>query len=277
VQDLIHQLRDHPDLVEEETVEALGDLGDPAAIPELIKLLEAPRSVLRRAAARAIAQLPGAGEDRAAVDALIQAAENPSDPDLRRSALQALRNLEAPGIAATISHALTDKHPSVRIAAAEAAGELELKETADACRASLVLYDDEGCAEVAYALGVNGTLEDVPRILEVAKSCVSMTTRRRCFLGVARIYGVESQTYRALMSTGMERDQLMITLLTIGGKRSKHANQALQAHGNGDEVAAIKALSLGKDATILADFDLPELFVVAALVYSDRMSTRTGR
>ena len=277
VEDLIHQLRDHPDLVEEETVEALGDLGDPAAIPELIKLLEAPRSVLRRASARAIAQLPGAGEDRAAVDALIQAAENPSDPDLRRSALQALRNLEAPGIAATISHALTDKHPSVRIAAAEAAGELELKETADACRASLVLYDDEGCAEVAYALGVNGTLEDVPRILEVAKSCVSMTTRRRCLLGVARVYGVESQTYRALMSTGMERDQLMITLLTIGGKRSKHANQALEAHGNGDEVAAIQALSLGKDAAILTDFDLPELFVVAAVVYSERMTNRTGR
>jgi predicted MFS family arabinose efflux permease len=277
VQDLIHQLREHPDLVEEETVEALGDLGDPAAISELIKVLDAPRSVLRRAAARAIAQLPGAGEDRAAVDALIQAAENPSDPDLRRSALQALRNLEAPGIAATISHALTDKHPSVRIAAAEAAGELELKQTADACRASLVLYDDEGCAEVAYALGVNGTLEDVPRILEVAKSCVSMTTRRRCLLGVARVYGVESQTYRALMSTGMERDQLMITLLTIGGKRSKHANQALEAHGNGDEVNAIKALSLGKDAAILTDFDLPELFVVAAVVYSERMSNRTGR
>ena len=277
VQELIHQLREHPDLVEEETVEALGDLGDPAAIPELIRVLDAPRSVLRRAAARSIAQLPGAGEDRSAVDALIQAAENPSDPDLRRSALQALRNLEAPGIAATISHALTDKHPSVRIAAAEAAGELELKETADACRASLVLYDDEGCAEVAYALGVNGTFDDVPRILEVAKSCVSMTTRRRCLLGVARVYGVESQCYRALMSSGMERDQLMITLMTVSGKRSKHANQALEFHANGHESDAIKALSLGKDAAVLADFDLPELFVVAAVVYSERMSTRTGR
>ena len=40
---------------------------------------------------------------------------------------------------------------------------------------------------------------------------------------------------------------------------------------------AIKALSLGKDAAILADFDVPELFVVAAAVYSERMSARTGR
>jgi hypothetical protein len=104
-----------------------------------------------------------------------------------------------------------------------------------------------------------------------------MTTRRRCLLGVARIYGVESQTYRALMSSGMERDQLMITLLTVSGKRSKHANIALEAHANGHESMAIKALSLGKDAAILADFDVPELFVVAAAVYSERMSARTGR
>ncbi len=277
VEELIHQLREHPDLVEEETVEALGDLGDPSALSELIKVLDAPRSVLRRAAARSIAQIPGAAESRETVDALIHAAENPSDPDLRRSALQALRNLEAPGIEATVSHALVDKHPSVRIAAAEAAGELELKSTAEACRASLVLYDDEGCAEVAYALGVNGNLEDAPRILAVAKSCVSMTTRRRCLLGVARLFGVESQAYRAMMTAGMERDQLIMTLLTVGGKRSKHANAALEAHAEGNEAEAIKALSLGREAAILTEFEIPEVFLLACVIYSERMATRTGR
>ena len=68
-----------------------------------------------------------------------------------------------------------------------------------------------------------------------------------------------------------------MTLLTVSGKRSKHANQALEAHANGDDAGAINALSLGRDASVLTDFELPELFVVAAVVYSERMSNRTGR
>ena len=204
-------------------------------------------------------------------------AEDARDPDLRRSALQALRYLEAPNIADTVTHALQDRHPSVRIAAAEASAELELKETADACRASLILYDDEASAEVAYALGVNGNLDDVTRILAVAQTCVSVITRRRCLLGVACIYGVERETYKALMTSGMERDRLLIGLLTVSGKTSKAATKALEAHSQEDEDAAVRALSLGKDAEPLTLFPVEELFVVAACIYADRMNTRSGR
>ena len=274
VPELLHQLELHPDLVEEETVHALGELGDPAAIPELAKLLQSPRPLIRRASARAIAKIPGAGEHEVAMRDLVVAAEDTRDPDLRRSALQALRYLEIPGIANTVANALQDRHPSVRIAAAEASAELELKETADACRASLILYDDEASAEVAYALGVNGNLDDATRILAVAQTCVSVITRRRCILGVARIYGVERETYKALMTSGMERDKLLISLLTFGNKKSKAATKALEAHSREDEHDAVRALSLGKDAEALSLFRVEELFVVAACIYADRMNKR---
>lgn len=277
VPELLHQLELHPDLVEEETIHALGDLGDASAIPELAKLLQSPRPLIRRASARAIANIPGAGDNREAVQSLIDAAEDVRDPDLRRSALQSLRYLEIPNIADTVSSALQDRHPSVRIAAAEASAELELHNTADACRESLALYDDEASAEVAYALGVNGNLDDVPRILAVAQTCVSMITRRRCLLGVARIYGVERQVYKALMTAGMDRDRLLIALLTISGKQSKAATKALEAHAREDERTAVQALSLGKGAEALNLFHVEEMFVLAACIYSDRMSKRANK
>jgi hypothetical protein len=165
----------------------------------------------------------------------------------------------------------------VRIAAAEAAGELELKETADSCRASLALYDDEACAEVAYALGVNGNLDDVPRILAVAQTCVSVITRRRCLLGVANIYHVERSTYKALMTHGMERDKLLISMLTIGGKTSKAVAKALEAHSAENEGAAVRALHLGRDAEALAQYEVEELFVLAACIYAERMDARDAK
>ena len=54
---LIRHIQDHPDLIEEETVEALGEMGNPAAGPELSKLLRSPRSSLRRASAKALGRL----------------------------------------------------------------------------------------------------------------------------------------------------------------------------------------------------------------------------
>lgn len=274
VPELIHQLHEHPDLVEEETVEALGALGDPQALPELINLLQSPRPLLRRASARAISMIPGATADQDAINALVSAAEDSRDPDLRRAALQALRNLEAPTIAATVSHALLDKHPSVRIAAAEAASEIELKDTADACRASITLYGDEAGAEVAYALGVVGNIDDVPRILAVAQTCVSMITRRRCLLGVARLFGVERAAYKALMTVGMERDKLLMSMLAVGAKSSKQATRALEFHAAGNEVEAVKALKLGKDADALGVFEVEESFVIACCIYQARMANR---
>lgn len=277
VEELVHQLQFHPDLVEEETIEALGDLGDPAAIPELVKLLNSPRSLIRRAAAKAISAIPESSQNPDALSALIEAAENTTDPDLRRAALQSLRNLEAPGITATISHALLDKHPSVRIAAAENVGELEIKEAANACRASLSQYSDEASSEVAYALGVVGEVSDLSLILKTAQQTVSMTTRRRCLLGAARLFGVENQAYKTFMLEGMERDKALISMLSVSGKQSRNAQNALLALSDGDEVTAVNSLNLGKDAEILAEYHVSEIFVIAACLYEHRLLQRSSK
>jgi len=275
--ELIHQLVDHPDLVEEETVVALGELGNSNALPELIKLLRSPRPLLRRASAKSISLIPGASKDPLAVECLINAAEDVDDPDLRRAALQALRNMEVAGIASTLSQALLDKHPSVRIAAAEATAELGIKDAAEACRASLKLHQDEASAEIAYALGVVGTMSDAPQILEIAEQCVSITTRRRCLLGIARLYNVEQAVYRLLMLSGMSRDAELIQLLTIHGKRSASAQNALDFISSGDETSAIRALNTGTDSEALKSHPVPEGFTVAACIYADRMNRRTPK
>ena len=73
----------------------------------------------------------------------------------------------------------------------------------------------------------------------------------------------------------MERDRLLIGLLTVSGKTSKAATKALEAHSQEDEDAAVRALSLGKDAEPLTLFHVEEMFVLAACIYADRMSKRT--
>src|SRR5579871_6810406 len=88
---LIEQLAQHPDLVEEETIEALGAMRDARAIELLTSLLASPRTLVRRAAARALGYM----EDPRAIGPLIEAAQAADDPDLRRAAIQALRHLEA--------------------------------------------------------------------------------------------------------------------------------------------------------------------------------------
>lgn len=266
---LIHQLVDHPDLVEEETVEALGDLGDPAAVEHLIKLLQSPRSTLRRAAARALGSI---GSNHA-VEPLMKAAAEPGDPDVRRASLQALRVLHAREAEAVISDALFDPNPSVRIAAAEAVSELELESASPYLRQSLNYYQDEAASEVAYALGSVGSEQDIPLILARAAESVSIITRRRCLLGVARILDIERQTYRLFLLDGMSRDAALLEVLKPVLRSSKKVRAALGHYSSGDEKGALDTMAQGRQAgplKLLAEHPVEELFLLAAVLFSQR-------
>jgi MFS family permease len=238
--ELIHQVEEHPDLLEEETIEALGQVGDARAIPALIRTLQSPRSLLRRAAARALGRVAqGDGEVTAA---LVRAADDPEDVDLRRTALQSLRRLEVREAVPVFRRALNDAHPSVRIAAAEAVAELDLREAAPELRASMAAYADEASSEAAYALGVVGGPEDIPLILREAERSRSMITRRRCLLGIARLLGVERESYRLMLLEGMERDNALLQTLNPAMRRSPRLRSALSRHSSGDESGAVLAL-----------------------------------
>lgn len=238
--ELIHQIEEHPDLLEEEMIVALGSLGDPAAIPVLLQTLRSPRSLLRRAAAHALGRI-GERSD-AVVSALASAVRDPADVDLRRAALQTLRILEAVETEEVIRSAVHDPHPSVRIAAAEAIAELEIRTAAPDLRASLASFNDEGSSEVAYALGAVGVVSDIPMILAEAADSRSMITRRRCLLGIARILGVESSAYRLMLREGVERDTRLQKLLRSTSRRYPRLRDALTAYSSGDEPGALRVL-----------------------------------
>lgn len=270
---LLHVLRDHPDLVEEEPIEALGHLGQEAAVPVLSAYLNSPRPLVRRAAARAIGQI--GGEEGS--ELLRKAAGATGDPDLRRAALQGLRFLEYREAAAEIADALLDPHPSVRVAAAEAVSEMELRTAAPNLRAGLARFTDEAGSELAYALGCVGDASDIPTILSEARRGVSMITRRRCLLGVARVLGVESDVYRLLLLEGMARDAALLQLLDSELKRDPELTHALDLHTRDQDLAALQALEpRGPAFVALAAQPVTESFLVAVCAAAKSPKTAPG-
>lgn len=273
---LIEHIENHPDLVEEETIEALGVLGSKEAVGLLIDFLQSPRSILRRAAARALGRL--GSED--AVQALIQSAAEQNDPDLQRSSIQALRLIGAREAAQAISDALYSPHPSVRIAAAEAIAEMDIKSALPYVRQSLNYYEDEATSEIAYALAVIGGVDQIPRVMEVARSTRTSLARRRCLLGVARLLGVESTAYRLFLKRGMDRDRDLMDLLQSTTRRSRKVKAALERYASGDEANAVAHLGQATNDPVvkeLAAQPVNDLFLVLAPYVAQTFSPTSKR
>ncbi len=266
---LIEQLGLHPDLVEEEMIEALGAMRDRRAVELLSNLLKSPRSLVRRAAARSLGRM----EDAAAIPPLIEAAGEVGDPDLRRAALQALRKLEAEEAAPAFASAVLDSRASVRAAAAEAIAELGVASTAPQLRESLTRYPDLSVSTVAYALGVVGTQEDIPQILGVLSSAQTSLTRRQGLLGIARLLGVEREVYRLMLLEGMAKDSALIELLKAPAKKDKQVEKALHDYSEGKEPEALRGLARASQASGLAEIanhPVPESFLIAAAVIGSK-------
>ncbi len=260
---LLEHIERHPDLVEEDTVEALGEIGSPKAVGPLIEMLDSPRSLLRRAAARALGKIGS----EAAVSSLIACAAEQDDPDLQRASIQALRMIGSKECADVVSAALHNARPSVRIAAAEAVAELQLKTALPHLRQSLTQFQDEPSSEIAYALAAIGGLEEIPRILSVATTAKTTLARRRCLLGVARLIEVESDVYKLLLKTGMSRDTELANLLQPLAKRSRKIKAALDRYASGDEPAALHLLaSATKDPVVqeIVEAGIRESFILLA-------------
>jgi hypothetical protein len=267
VEALIHQLEYHPDLVEDEMVDALGSLGGAEAVPWLSKLLtNDPRTQVRRAAALSL----GRTGVESAIPPLLKAAKE-GDADIRRAALRSLRTLNAEGADTVFAHALLDPQPAVRIAAAEGVAEMCLSAGAANARESLVQFHDEACSEVAYALAAVGEDSDIPIILDTAQECVSMITRRRCLLGLARLLGVEAETYRILLLDGMGRDAAVLDLTKPLARRNKRLLIATERYSSGDEAGAIEAAAHAMKQPVLqfmARQPVDELFIVVVCYLS---------
>ena len=198
-----------------------------------------------------------------AVGPLKDAAQENLDPDLRRAALQALRTLGVRDADEIFAEAIMDPAPSVRIAAAEGVSEFRIEAAIPQLRASLDRFPDEASSEVAYSLGTVGSDSDVERILAVAQRCVSVITRRRCLLGVARLWGVEREVYRLFQLEGLSRDAALYELLRAAQRDNLDLAAALNLYSQGDEHAALRKLGV----TILVE----DLFIVAACAVGFRV------
>jgi len=262
---LIRHFEQHPDLVEEEMVEALGDVANPASVPILVKLLQSPRSLLRRAAARALGRIGSP----AAIEPLIAAASEAGDPDLRRASVQALRILGATEAASVICDALFDPHPSVRTAAAEAVSELRLGSARSFLREALTYYEDEATSELVYALGCVGEPEDLPLLLGRAERQPSRTARLRCLLGAARLLGVERESYRLLLLDGFARDTALLDVLQPSIKTNARMKAAVNRYSAGNESDALGILEKASKipaVSELAKYDIEDSFLLAAVL-----------
>jgi HEAT repeat protein len=261
---LLTHVIEHPELLDEDVVEALGRLPTERTEDVLLSLLRDPRSILRRSAAKTLGRIGS----QAAVPHLIHAAQEHEDIEMRRAALQALRHLEAREAEPVIAEALTDPHPSVRIAAAEAVSELLLKNTAQRVREALRTHRDEAMPELAYALGCVGSPEDAGLIISAAAECTSDTARRRCLLGVARLLGIEPAAYRLFITDGFERDTLMLEALRNARGAAPVLRESLDLYSNGDDAGALRLLAdqtQMPEVQALADHPIEEAFLVAWL------------
>lgn len=264
-------IEEQPDLVEEETLVALGFTPGPNNAAILTRFLKDPSPILRRAAAKALGRV----NDPDSVEHLSEAARQAGDPDLRRAAIQALRIMGSDD-PAHYHDALFDNHPSIRTAAAEAVAELKIKELADPLRQSLEWLRDEGSSEAAYALGIVGRPEDIALIVSTAEASVGVAKRRRCLLGIAHLMGVERDTYRFLTMDEVNRDNTLLQRVRPFIKKDKRLNVAVEAYSTENEPAALLAICEHprlEPLRPLAESGLTDGFLVAVLVYLRKMDT----
>ncbi|MDH3538469.1 MAG: HEAT repeat domain-containing protein [Acidimicrobiia bacterium] len=96
--------------VAEAATTALGEIGDPAAVPWLLATCAGHEAPLVREAA--IAALGAIGDDRA-VPALLEAVRS-GKPQIRRRAVVALTAFDGPEVEAAVAAARLDRNPMVR-------------------------------------------------------------------------------------------------------------------------------------------------------------------
>lgn len=104
-------------------IEALGQRGDAAALPAVVKAAGATEPEVRIAAVRALAQIG----DATVVDTLLTAALATEEP-VANAAASALAALQGDGVDAAVAARLADADTSVRVVAVRAAGQRRIVE-----------------------------------------------------------------------------------------------------------------------------------------------------
>ncbi|MEM8640569.1 MAG: HEAT repeat domain-containing protein [Cyanobacteria bacterium P01_G01_bin.54] len=161
ISDLLKALEDKDSFVRKSVAEALGELGDEAAIPGLLKTLEDQDSSVRERAVDALGKL----DSEAAVPGLIKALED-WDFRVRERAVDVLKKLGSevaiPGLLQTLEHHDSD----VRERAVEVLGELGSEVAIPGLLQTLEHHDSDVRERAVEALGKLGSEAAIPGLLQ---------------------------------------------------------------------------------------------------------------
>lgn len=114
---LVERLLKDPDpLVRAQAAHALGQVKDPAAVPDLIEALKDTQAIVRWDACDSLTVL----HDPACVDPVIAVLKNDDSVDVKRSAAHALSTFPDPKVVPPLIAATADPEPGVAKAAAKA-------------------------------------------------------------------------------------------------------------------------------------------------------------
>jgi len=249
---------ENPSTVEEEVLDALGSGGGPEAVRVLCGFLTDPRAALRRRAALVLGEI---GDPAAALP--LRKAALSDDPDLASSAIHALQAIGDQAAEEVIVRGLAHHAPIVRSAAAESAAHLGSPSLAEPLQSALAESDGAVLGEIAYALAVVAGKDAAEVVMRAAVRADTPMARRRCLLGLARIFDVEAPLYRLLAMEGMARTSELNRLLSRADAPTK---KALRLVFEGQAKKAIESLAQRPGLESLKGApDVDELALVALL------------
>ena len=164
VDPLIHYLKDENSAVRWIAAKALGEIGDKAAVDPLIHALKDENSIVRWTATKALGKIG----DKAAVDPLIHALKDENSV-IRGTAVKALGEIGDKAAVDPLIHALKDENSAVRWMATRALGKIGDKAAVDPLIHSLKDENSDIRETAAGALGEIGDKAAVDPLIHALK------------------------------------------------------------------------------------------------------------
>jgi HEAT repeat protein len=250
---LIEALEDPvPDVVEE-AARALGNVGDPCAVPQVVSVLRDPRSASSRrvvlAAARALGSLGGEEATRALLDLLAPQV----DEELQEAAVRSLGEIgDDRVIPALLSRLEDDRSPrNVRLALVRAVGELGDLHAAPVLRKLIGASDSDPSLLPALAHAM-ARIQDTDAVLPLVDKLATLDSaiaRKQVAYAVGILLDAGRETYSLLSHEDFARDAAVSKTLAELQKAHRPAageepplRAALEAYTSGRYGDFVRAL-----------------------------------
>lgn len=234
-----------------EALDALGRLGAEEAVIPIARILQSGDDLDRLSAARALGRIARPEAD-AYLLAGLEDAMTSENYELATVLVQALGACGSKGAISALLGLLPNGPRSLRLAAAQALGEIGDRSACPTLGAALLAAEDYIVqARTAVALAECGCIEALPSIYQALDTLEVASLRREVAAAIGSLLQ-DSELYRWLSSDPMVRDEGIARRLRLIGRprkttpiatsvrRRPFADRALQAYGEGDLIGAAR-------------------------------------